>query len=233
MLDPTLSLIVVTALVSALNPYTLGVLILMSSVVYGHGQTSGRVLGLGLAYIGTLFGLALLAGLGLLYAFNIIPHIAANYFALGLGILIVCAGLLEMKDYFWPGQGLSRSMPGIVSGSVRNITKSHPGPGVAIILGLFVAVAGAISSSAPYFATVTLLRGELDTASIGLLVLYSGIFVAPLLITLFMILSGIKVSSLLRWKEDLKRKMRLAVGLLLIVLGWTVILTTNGVLNFG
>ena len=233
MLDPALMLVLLTALVSALNPYTLGGLILLCTAAYGRGHASGRVLYLGLTYIATLAITSLLGGVGLLYLFSLLPLIATHYFALGIGILVVCAGLLEIKDFFWYGQGLSLSVPRGATRSIRHVIKGRPSFITATGLGLLVAFVIAPASSAPYFATITILRDNFDAHTIGLLALYSIMFTLPMLLVLALVVYGVKVSTLTRWKEEAKGKMRLGVGLLLVALGWIVILISSGVLNFG
>ncbi len=234
MFDPTLSLVLLTALVSALNPYSIGVLILLVSVIYGNGRLRRHAFGLGLTYILTLFFVSLLGGIALLYLFTLVPLIAANYLALGIGILVVCAGLLEIKDFFWYGQGLSLRAPKLAVANIKSLTKKRPGIPSAIALGLFVAVATTPGNSAPYFATITLLRDHFNANAINLLALYTGIFAFPMLVLLGLVtVGGVRVSTLQRWKEESKGKMRLGVGILLIALGWILILVTSGVLNFG
>jgi hypothetical protein len=233
MLDPMLVVVVISALVAACNPYTLGVLTLLVSVIYGGGHSSRRVLGLGLTYIITLFTIAFFGGMGLLYLFTLLPLMAANYLTLGIGILVVCGGLLEIKDFFWYGQGLSLRAPQVAAKGIRSLTKQHPGLWNAAVLGLFVAIMSSPGSSASYFAAITLLQDSFDTRAINLLGLYCGIFVLPMIILLALILSGVRVSTIQHWKNDTKGRMRLGVGLLLIALGWTILLIGSGVLNLG
>lgn len=231
MVEPIAVLILITALTSAMNPYTIGVLILLSSVIYGSGRPSRRVVGLGLIYVLTLFAASALGGVALLYLYSLLPTIAANYLTLGIGILVVCAGLVEVKDFLWYGRGLSVGMPQLTTRTIKILTKNRPGPISAVMLGVFVAVVCSTGASAPYFAIIATLQGHFDAASIGLLTLYSGLFTFPMLIILILIANGVRVSTLMRWKEESKRTMRLSVGLLLITLGWIVILTTSGVVN--
>jgi len=233
MFDPTITLLLITALVSAFNPYTTGVLILLCSVIYGRGHKPSRVIGLGIAYIATLFLASVLGGILILYLCSLLPMIAMNYLVLGIGILVVCAGLLEVKDFFWYGQGLSMGVPRIAATNIRALTKTRSHLGSAIALGLFVAFIVTPSSSAPYFATVTALRGEFNVGTISLLVFYTAIFCLPMIAMLLALGNGLKVSTLLRWKEETKQAFRLGVGLLLIALGWLLILIANGVVNIG
>ncbi len=233
MTEPITLLVLIAALVSALNPYTIGVLILLCSVVYGGDRSSRHVLGLGLIYALTLFTTSVIGGVVLLYVLSLMPTIAADYLTLGIGILIVCAGLLEVKDFLWHGQGLSVGMPNLAARNIKVLTKNHPGLFSAAVLGMFVAVVGATGGSAPYFATIAALQNHFDATGLGLLTLYSGISVLPLLILLILVVNGVRVSTLQRWREETKGNMRLGVGLLLITLGWILILITSGVINLG
>ena len=233
MLDPIIALVLITALVSAMNPYIIGALTLLSSVVYGRGHSPAKVIRLGIAYIVTMFAMSVLGGIVLLYLMSLLPLIALDYLVLGIGVLVVCAGLLEIKDFFWYGQGLSMRAPAMVAANIRQLTKGRPTLGMAVMLGIFVAIVSAPASSAPYFATVTILRGNFGVDGVSLLVLYSALFSLPMIVMLLMVASGVKVSTLMQWREDTKGSMRLGIGLLLIALGWILILTANGVLNFG
>lgn len=233
MAEPITVLILIAATVSAFNPYTIGVLILLASAVYGNGRQSRHVLGLGVVYALTLFATSLLGGVALLYLYSLLPVVAANYLTLGIGILVVVAGLLEIKDFLWYGKGISVGLPQLATRNVKALTKNRPGLASAALLGMFVAVIDSTAASAPYFAAIAALRGNFDATSIGLLTLYSGVFVFPMIVLLILIVNGVRVSTLQRWKEDAKGRMRLAVGLLLIALGWALILTTSGVLNLG
>jgi len=66
-----------------------------------------------------------------------------------------------------------------------------------------------------------------------LMVLYNFLFVLPLIIILIMVAGGTKVSAVAKWKEEGKGTMRLALGLMLVALGWILIMIANGTINFG
>ena len=95
---PTFGIVTGTAIIDAISPCAIGVLILMLSVLLGSKKTVGRMVFLGLVYIGAVMVTYLLAGLGLLYFLAKIPLWVTEYIAIVVGILIVFAGLLEVKD---------------------------------------------------------------------------------------------------------------------------------------
>jgi cadmium resistance protein CadD (predicted permease) len=64
-----------------------------------------------------------------------------------------------------------------------------------------------------------------------MLILYNVIFVMPLVIILLLVLFGIKVQNIQKWKQANKAYMRLITGFVLIALGWLLILIANGIIN--
>lgn len=102
-----------------------------------------------------------------------------------------------------------------------------------MFLGAFVAGVELPCTGAPYLAIITILRIDFNFQAFLLMVLYNFIFVLPLLIILFMVAGGAKISSVAKWKEESKGTMRLFMGLLLVSLGWILILIANGTINFG
>lgn len=234
MLDlPTLGLVVASAAIDSINPCAIGVLILMISVVLGSGKSVKRLLLLGSAYILAIFTTYLVAGLGLVYFFSAIPIVIAEYLSIGVGILVILAGILEIKDFFWYGKGFSLQIPHYFAQKIQEWSGKTTSVVGVMLLGAFVAAVELPCTGAPYLAIITVLRINFDMTAFGLMVLYNLIFVAPLIIVLVMVASGAKLSSVQKWKEDSKGGMRLALGLLLVALGWILILIANGVINFG
>lgn len=234
MLDlPTLGLVVGSAAIDSINPCAIGVLILMISVLLGSGKSVKRMVILGSAYIFAIFATYLVAGLGLVYFFTSIPILIAEYLSIAVGILVIFAGLLEIKDYFWYGKGMSLQIPHVFAKKIQDWSGSKTTFFGVMLLGAFVAAVELPCTGAPYLAIITVLRIDFDMVAFGLMVLYNLIFVAPLLIILGLVASGVKLSKVAKWKEEGKGGMRLAIGLLLVALGWILILIANGVINFG
>jgi len=234
MLDlPTLGLVITSAAIDAINPCAIGVLILMVSVILGGGGSTKRLLGLGGAYVAAIFTVYLLAGLGLVYFLSEIPIVIAEYLSIAVGLLVIFAGLLEIKDYFWYGKGFSLQIPHYFAKKIQEYSTSKTTVVGVMLLGAFVAAVELPCTGAPYLAIITVLRINFDLTAFGLMVLYNIIFISPLLVILGMVAGGSKISSVQKWKEDSKGGMRLAIGLLLVSLGWILILIANGVINFG
>ncbi|MBI4441474.1 GAP family protein [Candidatus Woesearchaeota archaeon] len=229
---PALTTVIVSAAIDSINPCAIGVLILMASVLLTQAASMPRLLGLGFLYILSVFVTYLLAGMGLLYGLASIPLYMAEYISIFVGTLIVFAGFLEIKDFFWYGRWFSLAIPVTFSKLLDTYAQRATIPGI-IFLGAFVSAVELPCTGAPYLAIITLLSLYFDWTAFLLLVLYNVIFVLPLIILLFMIAAGKKLHELKRWKQEVRPYMRLFIGLLLIALGWLLMLIANGTINLG
>jgi cytochrome c biogenesis protein CcdA len=234
MLDlPTLGLVIGSAAIDSINPCAIGVLILMVSVVLGQGQSTKRLITVGSAYIFAIFATYLVAGLGLVYFFATVPIVIAEYLSIAVGSLVIFAGVLEIKDYFWYGKGFSLQIPTKYANKIHEWSTSNRSIIGVMLLGAFVAAVELPCTGAPYLAIITILRIDFNLVAFGLMVLYNLIFVSPLIVILIMVAGGTKISEVSKWKEESKGNMRLFMGLLLAGLGWILILIANGTINFG
>ena len=229
---PTIGTIVVTALIDSINPCAIGVLILMITVMLGKKKSTKDMLIFGGLYIGAVATTYFLAGLGLMYFLSSVPLYVSEYISIAVGLFIMVAGLLEIKDFFWYGKGFSLQIPYELSKKIDTYAQNVSVPGV-IFLGAFVAAVELPCTGAPYLAIITLLSQYFDLTALLLLVIYNIIFVAPLIVILVAVAAGKSVAGFKKWKQDSRGFMRLFIGLLLIGMGWLLILIANGTINFG
>jgi len=229
---PTLGIIIITAAIDSINPCAIGVLILMMSVLLSAKKSIGRMLFLGSVYIGAVFTVYLLAGIGLLYFFSNVPLWLTEYLSIAVGVLIIAAGLIEIKDFFWYGQGFSLMIPAKYARMIHGFSNKTTVMGI-MFLGAFVSAVELPCTGAPYLAIITMLAQYFDFTAFLLLVLYNIIFVAPLIVILVLVCSGKKLYDIKRWKQTNRGYMRLFAGLMLIAMGWLLILIANGTINFG
>ena len=229
---PTLGIVAVTAAIDSINPCAIGVLILMLSVLLAAKRSIGRMLLLGGVYIFAVFLTYLLAGLGLIYFLASIPLYITEYLAIAVGTLIVAAGIVEIKDFFWYGQGFSLTIPPVFAKRLHDFSGKTTLAGI-MVLGVFVAGVELPCTGAPYLAIITLLSQYFDASALMLLVIYNVIFVAPLIIILLLVAAGKRLYEIKRWKQSNRKYMRLASGLLLVGMGWLLMLIANGTINLG
>ena len=229
---PTIATVVTTAAIDSINPCAIGVLILMISVMLAGKQSTKKMLLLGSLYVSSVLTVYLLAGLGLTYYFSTLPLVLAEYISITVGVLIILAGIIEIKDYFWYGRWFSLTIPAAFAKKIHNYASKTTILGV-IFLGAFVSAVELPCTGAPYLAIITLLSLNFDFTAFLLLVLYNIIFVTPLIIILLLVASGVKLHEIKRWKQTNRSSMRLFIGLLLIALGWLLMLIANGTINLG
>lgn len=229
---PTIGTVLVTALVDSINPCAIGVMILLISLMIANADLRKKMLYYGFLYILAVFATYLAAGLGLMYFFSVIPLWLAEYISILVGFVIVVGGLIEIKDFFWYGQGISLAIPSERAKDINERLKTISTWGV-IALGVFVSAVELPCTGGPYLAIILVLSQNFNLTAFLLLVLYNIIFVLPLVVILGLAMIGIKVQHMKMWKQTARPYMRLAIGVLLIALGWLLMLIANGTINLG
>ena len=227
---PTLGTVVATALIDSINPCAIGVLILLISIMIAF-KTKKEMMFYGFFYILAVFVTYVLAGFGILYFLSSVPLYISEYISIVVGSLIIIAGMIEIKDFFWYGQGITLAIPPERAKQIHEMTKNITLPGV-IFLGVFVAGVELPCTGAPYLAILLLLSQNFNFAAFLMLILYNIIFVLPLIVILLMVNFGFKIQQIKRWKQNNRIYMRLATGVILILLGWLLILIANGTITF-
>ncbi len=226
---PTIGTVIVTALIDSINPCAIGVLILLASIMVVY-KSKRELLIYGLIYIFFVMLTYFLAGLGILYFLSVIPIKVSEYISVIVGSIIVIGGLIEIKDFFWYGQGITLSIPPDKAKKIQEMTKKLTLPAV-IILGVFVAAVELPCTGGPYLAILVFLSQNFDFTALMLLIFYNFIFVLPLIVILFLIYFGMKIQILKKWKQTNRTYMRLGTGIVLVLLGWLLILIANGTIN--
>ncbi|MCH7567997.1 MAG: GAP family protein [Nanoarchaeota archaeon] len=226
---PTLVTVLVTAAVDSINPCAIGVLILLISVLVVTKKRD-KMLKIGFLYIGAVYLTYFIFGLGLIAFLTSVPIVLAQYISIAVGLLVIFGGIIEIKDYFWYGLGFSLMIPHKYAKKIKEKMKKMT-VGTIIFLGVFVAAVELPCTGGPYLAITLLLSQNFNITAFFLLVIYNIIFVMPLLIILLLVVFGIKIQNIQKWKQANKAYMRLITGLVLVGLGWLLILIANGTIN--
>lgn len=230
---PAITTVVVSALIDSINPCAIGVLILLLSLLTALAYRRSRMIFVGLAYIFAVFVIYLAAGLGLSAVFSQIPIMFSVYISMAVALIVVAAGLVEIKDFFWYGKGFSLAISPKNTMKIKNYARKSSILGV-MFLGAFVAAVELPCTGAPYLAVIMILSQNFNFAAFMLLILYNFLFVLPLLVILFSVAFGYKkLHEIRRWKQNYRKYMRLAAGILLICLGILLMLIANGTINLG
>src|SRR3989344_4158666 len=215
---PALSLPIIIGfgLLDSINPCVIGVLLVMLTVLLKTGDKR-KVLMNGLAYTAGVYATYLLGGLTLLSVFNAVRSIVilGQILYIVVGIFVIIAGILEVKDFFWYGLWFSLSIPKRFVGYVEEkVNTIHASLLAAIFFGIVITLIELPCTGAPYLAILTLMsQGGLNyLTGLPLLLLYNLVFVLPLIAIIAMVYYGFAIKRFESWKQEHRGTMRLLIG---------------------
>ena len=215
-IELTLPAVISAALIDSINPCAFSVLIFLLVYLMALGARK-RILKIGLTYIIVVFIVYFLSGLGL---FSIIQTTHLTKFVYYIAAVIaILAGLVDVKDFFWYGKGFSLEIPESRKGIIEKNIKKASIP-AAIMLGILVSLFELPCTGGVYLAILSLLSTKMTLAAgIPYLLLYNLIFVLPLFVILFIVYKGVNPERAEKWRLEKRKWMKLAMGLLMIILG--------------
>lgn len=217
--DLTLPIVLGAAVIDSINPCAIGVILFLSSVLLKVSAQKGVLLRLGALYVTTVYIVYMLSGLGLIwFQMTLISRGYAEAVGIVVGIAVMGLGLIELKDFFWYGKGISleispRNKEKLVAMAQRISVISIVG------IGAFVALVELPCTGGPYLAITAILAKSFDWSAFSYLLIYNFIFVLPLLIILGMIYFGASTLVLKQWRQAKRKWMNLTTGLLMVFLG--------------
>lgn len=220
----SLPVVVTSALVDGLNPCAFSVLLSFVAVVLASVAISAdprrHVWTAGGAYVGGMFVIYLLLGLGAVAA---VSFLTATHLPVRLmGFAVVAVGLWALKDVVLPGVGAPLGMPGRWHGGVRRALSQTTPVGLFTAGGL-VGLCTLPCSGGIYLGVLALIAREPLPLRLSHLVLYDALFVAPLVVLLAAVgnrrVLNRVAHAYLRWRTAFKAGAgAVAVGLGLMIL---------------
>ncbi|HMS24035.1 MAG TPA: hypothetical protein PKB09_04520 [Candidatus Saccharibacteria bacterium] len=227
-----LTLLLLTSLVSALNPYSLGLFILVLTYLLGSKKTQFRY-SLILIFIVAYFSINLAVSCFCVYLANNLAVGSYNLLSWIVAVFATGFGLVQLKQYFW-----SNPKVGIIFTSNFNKKAKAIFNQKNRLLGLIWA--GAISAiiALPFtivgFTTMVIafnLESELSLRQLTLI--YNLIYIIPLLVITMHVANKTKISTVKNWFVSNKQIMRLSYSVLCISLAWILILSIKGTIDLG
>ncbi|MDY6770625.1 MAG: cytochrome c biogenesis protein CcdA [Candidatus Nanohaloarchaea archaeon] len=230
---PTVGAVLVTAAVDSVNPCAIGVALLLVATLIKQNRKSD-ILKVGLIYVTMVYITYFVAGLGILFLFINIPVKIANIVTVTVALIVVLGGILEIKEFFWYGKGTSLMIPEQYAQKISRDMEDLTVPG-AIVLGMFVAAVELPCTGGPYLAILTVLAQQrVNITAYALMAVYNLIFVMPLVfIVVAAYLGTYEIEKMKQWKHMNRPRMRMAAGLLMVVLGWILLVLAIGIIRFG
>ena len=224
-------LITIAGLVDGINPCAIGMMVLLLGYLLVFGKQKGkdvssRILVIGLAYILTVF-LTYLA-VGLLFYSSIAQldlHVFRSWFNPALGMILLVAGAIQIKDFFKPKWPIHLRIPTASKSLLMPWVEKATLP-ATITLGFFVTLLETPCSLPIYVGTATILaQSGLPLAFIvGYFLYYNFLFVLPLIVILILVWRARKIIQLKEWEHRAEKWMKLAIGLVLLMMGIALVL---------
>lgn len=222
----TLPIVVAAAAIDSINPCVFGVLIFLIAYMTKVFRSPRRMLAGGLIYSLAVYATYLALGFGILRVTVSVG--VSNLFYWLAALVAIGAGLLEIKDFFWYGKGLSLQL---IPGSAERIKLYTSKIGdyaeknflasmvIAVFLGIFVVFVELPCTGAPYFAILALLAKGASSQAVSYLLLYNLVFIFPLFIIIAMSYFGTSSAVFESWRKKHRALMRGVIGTFLIALG--------------
>lgn len=218
----TIPLVIGAGLIDGINPCAFAVLIFLLAFLMEVSSNKRRMVKAGIAYVVSVYITYFVAGLGLLTfiqvtgASSVIVKIAAA--------IAIITGLINIKDYFWYGKGISLKIPESKKGIIEGLVKKANLP-AAFILGALVSMFELPCTGGVYLAIVAMLSSTVTKAkAIYYLLAYNIMFVLPLIIIIIAVTKGMKAEHIENWRKSQRNVMKLVLGLLLLLLGIVMLL---------
>lgn len=223
-MEINIPILTAAALTNGLNPCGIGMMITFLGyliVFGGKGKDKNWILKTGAVYILSVFVTYLLTGL-LFYgvAYYIQRWWLATVFKYIVGGVLVVAGLIQLKDVFFPELPfhLRMSMKGF-----EKVTKlmAKANLGITALIGFLTTVFATPCMLPLYVGTTAFIaRSGLPIASVfGLFIYYNLIFILPLIVILFVMAGGKQVVNMKEWEHKNTKWMRFVLGVALVIVG--------------
>jgi cytochrome c biogenesis protein CcdA len=216
------------ALTNGLNPCGIGMMITFLGylLVFGSGKKDKYFLvKLGMVYVGAVFVTYLFIGL-LFYglAFYLQRLWLASVFKYVIGIIIMLAGLIQLKDGIWPDSPIHLRMPDFGGKKINGLMEKMSLP-MAALVGIAVTAFSTPCMLPLYVGTASLIaRSGLPMISVlSYFLYYNLIFILPLIVVLVLMNTGKQVVAMKEWEHKYGRWMRLLMGLVLVVVGYLIV----------
>jgi len=217
--DLALAIVLGAAVVDSINPCAIGVILFLSSILLKVSSNKRLLLHLGLIYIVTVYIVYTLSGLGLVwFQHTLISKGYAEIIGITVGIFVITLGLIEFKEFFWYGKGVSLEISQKNKEKIVALTEIISVLGI-IIVGAFVALVELPCTGGPYLAITAILSKSFDLQALLYLLIYNDIFVIPLIAILLLIYYGSSTAQLKKWRQKIRKWMNLASGVIMVSLG--------------
>jgi cytochrome c biogenesis protein CcdA len=235
-----LLLVLATAAADSVNPCIMAVLVLMLATLSLVAQKQGKratkrnmnrqMVKVGAVYTAVVFTSYLIIGLllvgGAMLIFNklaIHSSKIAFYIKLFVAVLVGAAGIINIKDFFWYGKGVSFILPKKYVTRIKSLTRKASLPAI-VSAALIVTIVEFPCSGMMYLGLITyFVASSVEFITLMLyLLLYNIVFILPLVI--ITVLATKSLSRVEETRLKYRKVFRLVMGVALVILAAIIML---------
>jgi len=228
----TLPIVLVAGLIDGINPCAIGMIILLLGylIIFVQPEKGDskkkfkQILIIGAVFILTVFATYFLIGLFFYKFIDVLvtmPYFGdiSLYLKYVFAFLIILAGIINIKDYWWHGKGISLEIPQSQRMKLTKYVQKATIPST-IVLGILVTLFEMPCSLPLYVGSVDIMHDSLGIGKVVFyLLLYNLLFVLPLIVIWLLVLGGKRIAELKEWQEAKLKTMKLVMGITLVVMG--------------
>lgn len=213
--------VLLTGLVDGINPCAIAILLFFITFLFTIRKTGASIARMGLVYIGAVYIVYFLIGLGLLRAATLFQ----GHWLGQLGaMLLVLFGMINVLGALFPRFPIRLEVPSGSKEMLKGWMYRATLPTTAV-LGVLVGIHEFPCSGGPYVAILGLLGSQTGFAEgLGYLGLYNLMFVLPLVIVLLLALNPVVGGKLQVWERSSSRTLRGVTGVIMATMGAVLLL---------
>jgi len=204
-----LSAVLLTGLVDGINPCAMAILLFFITFLFSIRKNTGSIVKMGAVYIGAVYAVYFLVGLGLLQASNLVQ---GHWLGQMGAALLMLFGLVNVLNGLFPKFPLRLELPEIGKEGLKKWIYRATLP-ATLVLGSLMGLESFPCSGGPYVAILGLLGSQADFWQGAVyLALYNLMFVAPLILILALSLNPLVAKKMQVWERSSSRMVRTVTG---------------------
>lgn len=208
--------VLLTGLVDGINPCALAILLFFISFLFTIRKTRVSVARMGVVYIGAVYVVYFLIGLGLLQASTLLK---GHWLGQAGAVLLILMGLTSLLGAVFPNFPIRLEVPSGSKESLKRWMYRATLP-ATLTLGTLVGLHTFPCSGGPYVAVLGLIASQTNFwQGTGYLALYNLMFVVPLVVVLVFSLDPVMGGKIQEWERASSRKTRGITGAIMAILG--------------
>lgn len=211
-----LSTVLLTGLVDGINPCAMAILLFFITFLFSIRKNRWAIAQMGLVYIGAVYVVYFLVGLGLLKVSGLTQgHWLGQ---VGAGLLVLF-GSVNLLNALFPKFPIRLELPEIGKDGLKTWMYRATLP-ASLVLGTLMGLESFPCSGGPYVAILGLLGSQTEFwQGLAYLALYNLMFVLPLIIILGLSLNPVMGRKIQAWERASSRTVRGATGAIMALMG--------------